>query len=45
MTDSTGVAIESFFQSDEAGEMKIVVEGVTKDGRLCRGVSSYKVKF
>ncbi len=45
MTDSTGVAIEAFYQSDETGEMKIVVEGVTKDGKLCRGVSSYKVKF
>jgi hypothetical protein len=45
MTDSTGVAIESFFQSDETGEMKIVVEGVTKEGRLCRGVAGYKVKF
>ncbi len=43
MTDSTGVAIESFYQSDETGEMKIVVEGVTKDGRLCRGVARYNV--
>ena len=45
MTDSTGVAIESFFQSDETGEMKIVVEGVTKDGRLCRGVGKYVAKY
>jgi len=45
MTDSTGVAIEAFYQSDETGEMKIVVEGVTKDGKLCRGVSAYKVKM
>ena len=45
MTDSTGVAIESFFQSDETGEMKIMVEGVTKDGKLCRGVSKYTVKY
>ena len=42
-TDSTGVAIETFYQSDETGEMKIVVEGVTEDGRLCRGVSGYRV--
>ena len=45
MTDSTGVAIEVFYQSDETGEMKIVIEGVTKDGKLCRGVSAYKVKM
>jgi hypothetical protein len=44
MTDSTGVAIETFYQSDETGEMKIVVEGVTKDGKLCRGIGNYAVK-
>jgi hypothetical protein len=43
-TDSTGVAIETFYQSDETGEMKIVVEGVTKDGKLCRGIGNYAVK-
>lgn len=43
-SDSTGVAIESFFHSDETGQMKIVVEGVTKDGKLCRGVGNYLVK-
>lgn len=43
MTDSTGIAIETFYQSEETGEMKIVVEGVTKDGKLCRGVTNYKV--
>jgi hypothetical protein len=45
MTDSTGVAIETFFHSDETGEMKIVVEGVTKDGKLCRGVADYNVTY
>jgi len=45
MTDSTGVAIETFYQSDETGEMKIVMEGVTKDGRLCRGVGKYVAKY
>jgi len=39
-----GVAIETFYQSDETGEMKIVVEGVTKDGKLCRGIGNYNVK-
>lgn len=44
-TDSTGVAIETFYQSDEIGDMKIVVEGVTADGKLCKGISTYKVKY
>ena len=44
-TDSTGVAIETFYQSDEAGEMKIVVEGLTTDGKLCRGIGNYTVKY
>jgi hypothetical protein len=43
-TDSTGVAISEFYNSDETGNMKIVVEGVTSDGKLCRGVSNYNVK-
>lgn len=42
--DSTGVAIETFYQSDETGEMKIVVEGLTTDGKLCRGIGNYSVK-
>jgi hypothetical protein len=45
MTDSTGVAIETFYHSDEAGEMKIVVEGVTTDGKLCRGIGNYSMKY
>ncbi len=44
MTDSTGVAIETFYQSDESGEMKIVVEGLTKEGKLCRGIGNYTMK-
>ena len=43
-TDSTGVAITEFYNSDEIGEMKIVVEGVTADGKLCRGIGNYRVK-
>jgi hypothetical protein len=43
-TDSTGVAQVSFFNSDETGNIKVVVEGVTADGKLCRGVGSYFVK-
>jgi len=44
-TDSTGVALVEFYNSDEIGDMKIVVEGITSDGKLCRGISTYKVKF
>ncbi len=43
-TDSTGVAIEEFYNSDETGDIKIVVEGVTEDGKLCRGLGFYSVK-
>jgi len=43
-TDSTGVANVSFYNSDQTGEVDIVVEGVTSDGKLCRGIGKYKVK-
>ncbi len=43
-TDSTGIAVTGFYNSDEVGEIKIVVEGLTSDGKLCRGVSGYSVK-
>jgi hypothetical protein len=43
-TDSTGVANVSFYNSDQTGEVDIVVEGVTADGKLCRGVGKYRVK-
>lgn len=42
-TDSTGVAIEEFYNSDEIGDMRIVVEGVTEDGKLCRRLCNYSV--
>lgn len=43
-TDSTGVAQVSFYNSDEAGNMQVVVEGITADGKLCRGLCNYSVK-
>ena len=43
-TDSTGVAQVSFFNSDETGNVQIVVEGITADGKLCRGLFDYIVK-
>jgi hypothetical protein len=43
-TDSTGVALISFYNSDESGNMQIAVEGITTDGKLCRGLQNYIVK-
>jgi hypothetical protein len=43
-TDSKGIAGVSFYNSDQTGDVDIVVEGVTADGKLCRGVGKYKVK-
>ena len=43
-TDATGVAQVSFFNSDETGNMQIVVEGITTEGKLCRGLHNYTVK-
>ncbi|HSO88764.1 MAG TPA: hypothetical protein VLQ91_19580 [Draconibacterium sp.] len=43
-TDSTGIARVSFYNSDEAGNMQIVVEGIAADGKLCRGICTYIVK-
>jgi hypothetical protein len=44
VTDTTGVASVTFYNSDQTGDVDIVVEGVTADGKLCRGVGKYKVK-
>lgn len=43
-TDSTGVAQVSFFNSDEPGNWQVVVEGITADGKICRGVQNFMVK-
>ncbi len=43
-TNSTGVAQVSFFNSDETGNMQIIVEGITSEGKLCRGTGSFNVK-
>ena len=42
-TDSLGRANVSFFNSDHPGEVQVVVEGITSDGKLCRGLSRYNV--
>ncbi len=43
-TDSTGFSHLAFYNNDEIGDMRIVVEGLTSDGKLCRGISTYKVR-
>jgi len=42
-TDSLGTAAVSFYNSDQVGDVEVIVEGVTSDGKLCRGVAKYKV--
>lgn len=42
-TDVEGLASVSFYNSDLTGQVKIVAEGVTKDGKLCRGLFNYEV--
>jgi hypothetical protein len=43
-TDSTGFATVSFYNCDQKGDVNIVVEGIASDGKLCRGVTTYKVE-
>lgn len=43
-TDSLGRAAVTFYNSDQTGEVQVVVEGVTSDGKLCRGVATYNVR-
>jgi len=42
-TDEDGTGWVSYYNSDLVGEVQVVVEGVTKDGKLCRGVFKYDV--
>ena len=44
-TDEEGQTWVEFYNSDQTGEVQVVVEGVTKDGKLCRGECKYNVKF
>lgn len=44
-TDEDGTSWVSFYNSDQTGEVQVVVEGVTREGKLCRGVRSYQVKY
>lgn len=42
-TDATGVAKVEFYNSDETGNIRVVVEGITNDGKLCRGLADFNV--
>ncbi|MBN2635136.1 MAG: hypothetical protein JXR61_02615 [Prolixibacteraceae bacterium] len=44
-TNYKGNAKVSFYNSDQTGEVKVVVEGITYNGKLCRGVGSYSVEY
>ena len=42
-TNSSGESLVVFYNSNQTGEVQVVVEGVTIDGKLCRGVCKYNV--
>lgn len=42
-TDSEGLTWVSFYNSDQLGAVQVVVEGLTKEGKICRGVYKYSV--
>ncbi|MGE5446885.1 MAG: hypothetical protein ACM3PR_00890, partial [Bacteroidales bacterium] len=42
-TNSMGEANVSYYNSNQTGEVQVVVEGITKDGKICRGVYKYNV--
>jgi len=42
-TNSTGISKIDFYNSNQTGEVQVVVEGMTRDGKLCRGLCKYKV--
>lgn len=44
LTNTDGKAQFSFFNTDEAGTYRIVVEGIDMSGRLARAVYTYEVK-
>ena len=42
-TNSTGISKIDFYNSNQTGEVQVVVEGMTRDGKLCRGLCKYNV--
>ena len=43
ITDAAGKGVFSFFNTDEPGDYRVVVEGIDGNGNLARTVYSYKV--
>jgi len=44
-TDEKGKAKISYYNCDQPGEVNVIIEGFTIDGRLCRGTYTYNVKY
>jgi len=42
-TDSEGLTWISFYNNDQTGKVKVVVEGLTKEGKVCRGEYDYDI--
>lgn len=42
-TNMDGQARLSFYNSDQIGPVKVVIEGIAEDGKLCRGVFDYEI--
>jgi len=42
-TNSTGISKIDFYNSNQTGEVQVVVEGMTRDGKLCPGLCKYNV--
>jgi TonB-dependent SusC/RagA subfamily outer membrane receptor len=44
ITDQTGKASFNFYNNDVAGNYKMIIEGISAKGELCRQIYSYKVE-
>lgn len=44
-TNKDGLARIGFYNSDQSGTVQIIIEGTTKDGKLCRGEYRYEVTY
>lgn len=44
VTDETGTAKFNFYNTDESGTYRVVIEGMNMDGRMARRVYTYEVK-
>lgn len=42
-TNSTGISKIDFYNSNQTGEVQVVVEGMSRDGKFCRGLCKYNV--